>query len=79
MTVEGDVDLAQAIASPTLNSNPWCEDPYAVLIGAALHRGDRPTARRLLDRCEAMLEELGTSPSPAGEQLRRRILGVAAA
>jgi DNA-binding SARP family transcriptional activator len=50
-----------------------------VLIGAAMQRGDRTTARRLLDRCEAMLEELGATPSPASEQLRRRILGVAAA
>jgi DNA-binding SARP family transcriptional activator len=71
----GDTDQAQAVAHRALATDQWSEDAYAVLVGAALTRGDRSGARRLLDRCHGALDELGAAPSSATQQLARRLLG----
>ena len=74
----GDVDRAEVVANRALAADRWSEAGYAVLVGAALARGDRSAAHRILERSVAMLGDLGAAPSAATEQLRRRVLGVAA-
>jgi DNA-binding SARP family transcriptional activator len=69
----GDIDRAHAVAQRALQADHWAEDAYDVLIAAALARGDRSAARRLLDHCLGVLAELGTTPSPATQQLLRRV------
>ena len=69
----GDIDRAHAVAQRALQADHWAEDAYDVLITAALARGDRSAARRLLDHCLTILAELGTAPSPTTQQLRRRV------
>ena len=69
----GDIDRAHGVAQRALQADPWAEDAYGVLVAAALARGDRSAARRLLNHCLETLEELGTTPSTATEQLRRRV------
>lgn len=73
----GDTDRAQAIAQRALDVDPWSEDAYAVLVGAALARRDRSTAHRMLQRCFDALTDLGVQPSDATRQLQRRLQGVA--
>ncbi|HMG45667.1 MAG TPA: BTAD domain-containing putative transcriptional regulator [Acidimicrobiales bacterium] len=74
----GDIARAEPVAHRALAADPWSEQAYAVLVGAALARGDRSGARRLLDRCLDALADLRAQPSLATEQLRRRVLGDAA-
>jgi ATP/maltotriose-dependent transcriptional regulator MalT/DNA-binding SARP family transcriptional activator len=69
----GDIDRAHAVAQRALQADHWAEDAYGVLIAAALARGDRSAARRLLKHCLDSLAELGAAPSPDTEQLRRRV------
>jgi DNA-binding SARP family transcriptional activator len=71
----GDPDQAQAVARRALAVDQWSEDAYAVLVGAALTRGNRSAARRLLDHCLAALADLGVEPSAATHQLQRRLQG----
>jgi DNA-binding SARP family transcriptional activator len=73
----GDAERAQEVAHRALTVDQWSEDAYAVLVGAALAGGDRSGAHRLLQRCHGALEEMGASPSPATQQLARRLLGEA--
>jgi ATP/maltotriose-dependent transcriptional regulator MalT/DNA-binding SARP family transcriptional activator len=73
LLARGDVEKAQTVVYRALSTDPWSEDAYAVLVGAALARRDRSGARRLLQRCEEALSELGVEPSAAVEQLRRRV------
>jgi DNA-binding SARP family transcriptional activator len=68
----GDIDQASAVVQRALDVDPWAEDAYAVLAGAALARGDRSSARRILTRCLQVLAELGVEPSGATRQLERR-------
>jgi LuxR family transcriptional regulator, maltose regulon positive regulatory protein len=60
-------------ARRALVANQWSEPAYRVLIAAALSRGDRCGAQRLLDLCDAMLVDLGTGADPQTELLRRRL------
>ena len=69
----GDIDRAHVVAQRALQADHWAEDAYGVLIAAALARGDRSAARRLLEHCLDTLAELGAAPSTATEQLRRRV------
>jgi DNA-binding SARP family transcriptional activator len=69
----GDAEKAQSLAYRVLAVDQWSEEAYAVLIGAALARGDRSGARRLLARCLDVLEDLGADPSEATQQLSRRV------
>jgi DNA-binding SARP family transcriptional activator len=69
----GDTDRAEAMARRALAADPWSEDAYGVLVSAAVAKGDRSGARRLLDRCIAALAEIGVEPSDTTHQLRRRI------
>jgi LuxR family maltose regulon positive regulatory protein len=71
----GDTARAHAVAHRALAVDPWSEEAYAVLVGAALDRGDRSGAHRLLDHCLAALADLGADPSETTRQLQRRISG----
>jgi DNA-binding SARP family transcriptional activator len=71
----GDTEQARAVAHRALAVDPYAEDAYAVLVGAALARGDRSGAHRMLERCRTQLAELGTGLSPATRRLARRLLG----
>ena len=73
LLARGDVEQASAVAHRVLGVDPWCEEAYAVLVGSALARGDRTTARRLLAHCIEALTDLGVTPSDATRQLERRI------
>ena len=70
-----DIEQARAVAHRALAVDPYAEAAYAVLVGAALSGGDRSGARRLLERCQAQLAELGADLSPATRQLARRLRG----
>ena len=58
----GEPDGAERLGQRALDLDPWDEGAHAVLIGAALARGDRPTARWALDRALATLRDLGVEP-----------------
>jgi LuxR family maltose regulon positive regulatory protein len=72
----GDIEQAQTVVHRALAVDPWSEEAYAVLVGAALARGDRSAAHRMLGRCLDVLVDLGVEPSPATRQLRRRVQGI---
>jgi DNA-binding SARP family transcriptional activator/ATP/maltotriose-dependent transcriptional regulator MalT len=69
----GDVDAAETVGRRALAVDHWAEDAYGVLVGAALARGDQVAARRTMALCLDALHELGADPSPATEQLARRL------
>ena len=71
----GDPERAEAVAHHALAADPWSEQAYNVLVGAALARGDRSAARRMLTRCLETLSDLHVDPSDETRQLRRRVLG----
>ena len=71
----GEPDHAETVAQRALEIDMWSEGAYAVLVNAALARGDRSTAQRFLDRCAKALATLGLSPSASIEQLQRRVQG----
>ena len=72
----GDHEQAEAIAHRALATDPWAEQAYAVLVGAALARGDRSAAHRMLTRCLDALADLDAEPCDTTRQLRRRVLGI---
>ena len=69
----GRVDAAVRHARRALAADQWCETAYQALIAAALARGDRSGALRLLDECDRMLAELGIAVGEQTEMLRRRL------
>ena len=71
----GDRERAEQMARRAIDVDPWAEDAYAVLVSAALDRGDRSAARRTLDRALAALADLGVVPSEQMRRLRRRVRG----
>jgi ATP/maltotriose-dependent transcriptional regulator MalT/DNA-binding SARP family transcriptional activator len=73
LLARGEVEKAQTVVYRALTSDRWSEDAYAVLVGAALSRSDRSGARRLLQRCQQALAELGVEPSDALARLHRRV------
>jgi DNA-binding SARP family transcriptional activator len=79
LVARGDVDSAERVARHAIEVDPWAEDAYAVLVSVALARGDRPAARRTLDRVMAVLDELEVEPSEETRRLRRRVRSEATA
>jgi DNA-binding SARP family transcriptional activator len=75
LVARGDVDGAERVARRAVEVDPWAEDAYAVLASVALARGDRPAARRALDRALAALADLDVEPSEEMHRLLRRIPG----
>jgi DNA-binding SARP family transcriptional activator len=73
LLAQGRLERAEAVAHQALAVDPWAEEAYAVLVGAALARQNRSGARRLLTRCIDALADLGVGPSEATLQLQRRL------
>jgi len=71
----GDVEEAERVAWRAVEVDPWAERAYAVLVSAALARGDRSAARRTLDRGLAAMADLGVEPSEETRSLSRRVRG----
>lgn len=69
----GDADEAAALADRAIAAEPWSEAAYRALVAAYLQRGDRAAARRALDRCHAMLDDLGAEPEPATRMLEEAL------
>jgi LuxR family transcriptional regulator, maltose regulon positive regulatory protein len=73
LVARGDVDDAERVVRRAIDVDPWAEDAYAVLVAVELARGDRPAARRTLDRVLAALADLEVEPSEETHRLRRRV------
>ena len=71
----GDDGQAEALARRALAVDQWNEDAYAILVVAALARGDRSAAHQRLTRCLEAVADLGLQPSDTTQQLRRRLHG----
>jgi DNA-binding SARP family transcriptional activator len=71
----GDTDEAEKVARRAIDVDPWAEQAHALLIAAALTTGNRSAAHRRLDRCLAMLADLGAAPTDTTRQLERRLQG----
>jgi DNA-binding SARP family transcriptional activator len=71
----GDHDGAEQLAARALIAEPWSEPAYQLLVSVALARGDRAAAYRALDRCFAMLEELGAAVAPETLELAEQLRG----
>jgi DNA-binding SARP family transcriptional activator len=71
----GDHDGAEQLAARSLIAEPWSEPAYQLLVSVALARGDRAAAYRALDRCFAMLEELGAAVAPETLELAEQLRG----
>ncbi|HKH23872.1 MAG TPA: BTAD domain-containing putative transcriptional regulator, partial [Acidimicrobiales bacterium] len=72
---QGHHDRAEALARSAIDVDPWAEHAHAVLVAAALARGDRAAARAALQRCDAALSELGVEPSDETRRLARLVGG----
>ena len=70
-----DANGAGPWPAKALGADQWSEDAYGLLVSAAVGKGDRSGAHRLLDRCIADLAEIGVEPSPTTNQLCRRVQG----
>ena len=72
---QGNLEEAERMAWRAVEVDPWAEGAYAVLVSAALARGDRAAARRMLERGLAAVADLGLEPSEETRRLRRRLHG----
>jgi DNA-binding SARP family transcriptional activator len=70
---DGDAAEAERLAAVVLDLDPWSEAAHRVAATAQLERGDRTGARRTLERCRAVLDELGVAPEPATLMVERRL------
>ncbi|MDQ6941530.1 MAG: winged helix-turn-helix domain-containing protein [Candidatus Eremiobacteraeota bacterium] len=59
------------LAWKTLERDPYAEDAYAILVDHALELGNRNTARSLLARWKAALEEIGAVPDAGFDERAR--------
>lgn len=68
-------DEAIALASRTLQIEPWSEPAHRSLVAGHLQRGDRAAAHRAMQQCHEMLEELGGPVDELTAMLERRLTG----
>lgn len=73
LAADGDRERPQALALAALEVEPWSEPAYDVLVAALLDRGDVAGARRALDRCFDMLDDLGVEAGERSIGLAERI------
>lgn len=66
-------DEAIALASRTLQIEPWSEPAHRSLVAGHLQRGDRAAAHRAMQQCHEMLEELGGPVDELTAMLERRL------
>lgn len=69
----GDHDRARSLAERAIGAETWSEAARRLLIVANLELGDRAAARRALDACLAVLDDLGVDPEPETISLVRRL------
>ncbi len=69
------VDEAIALATRTIQLEPWSESAHRTLVASHLQRGDRAAAHRAMQRCHEVLEELGGPVDEQTEMLERRLAG----
>lgn len=69
----GDAERARRLADQAIAEEPWSEPARRLLVAAHLDLGDRAAARRALDACLAMLDELGVEPETDTEIVVRRL------
>lgn len=74
LAATGSADEAIAVATRALDVEPWSEPAHRALIAAHLERGDRAAARRSLDTCRTVLDDLGGPSEPATLELERRLI-----
>lgn len=72
LAASNDPDRAEQLARRALAVDAWSEPAYGVLASAALARGDRAAALRIIERCHEMLDELGVEVSDGTARLARR-------
>jgi DNA-binding SARP family transcriptional activator len=72
LAASNEPEQAELLAQRALQVDEWCERAYGALTSVAFARGDWSAGMRVLDRCQAMLRELGVEPSEATRQLLRR-------
>jgi DNA-binding SARP family transcriptional activator len=68
-----DPERAEHLARRALAVDEWSESAYAILVTAALGRGERSAAVRILEQCATMLATLGVEPSEPTRRLIRRV------
>ncbi|MEM7143357.1 MAG: BTAD domain-containing putative transcriptional regulator, partial [Actinomycetota bacterium] len=68
-------DEAIALATRTLQVEPWSEPAHRSLVAGHLQRGDRAAAHRAMQQCHEMLAELGGPVDELTEMLERRLTG----
>lgn len=69
----GDATAAVDEALRALEIDQWSEPAYRLLVSGHLGRGDRAAARRTMQLCLTMLDELGVSPAAETQLLERRL------
>jgi DNA-binding SARP family transcriptional activator len=67
------IDEAIAAATRTITVEPWSEPAHRALVSAHLQRGDRAAARRAMQHCYEVLDELGGPVEELTEMLERRL------
>ncbi|MEO0495381.1 MAG: bacterial transcriptional activator domain-containing protein [Actinomycetota bacterium] len=75
LLAHGRIDEAIALASRTTSIEPWSEPAHATLVAAYLQRGDRAAARRAMQHCHEVLDELGGPIEESTLMLERRLSG----
>lgn len=75
MLAHDRADEAIALASRTLQVEPWSEPAHRSLVAGHLQRGDRAAAHRAMQQCHEMLAELGGPVDELTEMLERRLTG----
>lgn len=67
------IDEAIALAARTITVEPWSEPAHGILVAAHLQRGDRAAARRAMQHCHDVLDELGGPVEELTLMLERRL------
>lgn len=69
----GDHRAVDHLTRCALVADPWSERAYQVLVASHLGQGDRSAAQRTLERCLAMLRDLGVDPGSDTRMLSLRL------
>jgi DNA-binding SARP family transcriptional activator len=69
----GDCERPRELAEHALAADPWSESAYQTLVAAYLETNDLPNARRVLQRCQVMLQDLGVTAEQRTLTLARHL------
>jgi LuxR family transcriptional regulator, maltose regulon positive regulatory protein len=75
LLADGDKHAPLVLGHAALETEPWSEAAYRLLIVTHLARGEHAHARRILVRCHTMLADLQVEPEPETQMLTRRLSG----